>query len=400
MMKNVLRGVTAGLAGLVLLFVCGLPAVTAAAPVVGTTTGAAENLSLKLEIEHAISKGLDWLKTSQNPDGSWSQADYPALAAMVLTAYMGEPTGKYVAPKPEFIQQGYSFLLQNRQPDGGIYAKGLGNYNTSVSLIALLVANDPAYTVDIKKARNYISSLQGDDGQPGVTDSPYDGGIGYGDRYQHSDMSNTVFALEALYYSKHLSDSVESQQSKETEVDWNAVVTFIQRCQNLPGFNDQPWASDDAANKGGFVYFPGDSKAGEMELPSGKKALRSYGSISYAGMLSYIYADMQRDDPRVTAVYDWLVKHYTLDENPGMGAEGLFYYYQMMAKALDLYGQDQLTLDSGQQINWKKDLALRLLNLQKPEGLWINENGRWWERDPVLVTAYAVLTLERIYRGL
>jgi squalene-hopene/tetraprenyl-beta-curcumene cyclase len=72
----------------------------------------------------------------------------------------------------------------------------------------------------------------------------------------------------------------------------------------------------------------------------------------------------------------------------------------MMSKALSTYGVHQLHLAGGQKVNWRKDLALRLLDLQQPDGFWINENGRWWERDPVLVTSYAIITLEIVYRGL
>jgi squalene-hopene/tetraprenyl-beta-curcumene cyclase len=184
------------------------------------------------------------------------------------------------------------------------------------------------------------------------------------------------------------------------ELNWQAALKFVQRCQNLPQYNDQPWASNDPDNQGGFVYFPGNSKAGEVQLSEGKTALRSYGSISYAGLLSYIYARLEKNDPRILAVHEWLSKHYTLEENPGLGQQGLYYYYHMMSKALSTYGVHQLHLAGGQKVNWRKDLALRLLDLQQPDGFWINENGRWWERDPVLVTSYAIITLEIVYRGL
>ena len=179
-----------------------------------------------------------------------------------------------------------------------------------------------------------------------------------------------------------------------------AVIKFLERSQNLPSHNDQSWASDDPQNKGGFVYFPGNSKAGEAKLPSGKTVVRSYGSMSYAGLLSYIYADMDRDDPRVKGVFDWLQSFYTLEENPGMGAEGLYYYYHTMAKALSIYGVDELVLKDGRKVNWRKDLALKFLDLQNADGSWVNTSGRWWERDPVLVTSYAVIAMEIIYRGL
>ena len=44
----------------------------------------------------------------------------------------------------------------------------------------------------------------------------------------------------------------------------------------------------------------------ETNALTGRVALRSYGSISYAGLLSYIYADLKRNDPRVLAVFEWL----------------------------------------------------------------------------------------------
>jgi squalene-hopene/tetraprenyl-beta-curcumene cyclase len=276
----------------------------------------------------------------------------------------------------------------------------MANYNTSVSTMALQVANKPAYAKCIRNARNFLVGLQSDFDEKGKADSPFDGGVGYGGRYPHSDMSNTTFALEAIYYTKYLKQDVSENNLEFKQLNWPAVIRFIERSQNLPPYNDQPWASDDPQNKGGFVYFPGDSKAGEMKLASGKTALRSYGSISYAGLLSYIYADLDRDDPRVKAVYDWLRRNYTLDENPGMGKQGLFYYYHMMAKALSLYGLDTLTLENGKTVDWRKDLSLRLLDLQSADGNWVNENGRWWEKDPVLVTSYAVIVLEIIHRGL
>lgn len=358
------------------------------------------DISLKKEVRHAVDKGLQWLKGKQDPGGFWSQPDYPALSGLVLTAYMGEPSGRFKEQPPKFIQEGYKYLLKNVKPDGGIYGKDLANYNTAISMMALKVSNNPSYTPILRKARNFLVGLQGDFNEKGKLDSPYDGGIGYGARYKHSDMSNTLLALETLYYTKDLVKEVNGGDAEMKKLNWPAVITFIRRCQNLPGHNDQPWVNGDPINKGGFIYFPGDSKAGEMTLPSGKTALRSYGSISYAGLLSYIYADLKRDDAGVKAVFEWLKRNFSLDENPGMGAQGLFYYYHTMGKALNLYGVDELTLENGKKVNWRKELVLKLLNLQDGAGFWVNENGRWWEKDPVLVTSYAVITLEILYGGL
>ena len=174
----------------------------------------------------------------------------------------------------------------------------------------------------------------------------------------------------------------------------------MQSCQNLPDYNKEKWASDDAENKGGFVYDPDESKAGSETNASGKVALRSYGSISYAGLLSYIYADLKRDDPRVLAVMDWLAKNFSLQENPGMGEQGYYYYLHLMTKGLSIVGVDKLELADGKKIDWRKEVAMKLINLQKADGSWANSNGRWWEKDPALVTSYAMLTLEMMARGL
>ena len=382
--------------------------ILATSALLGTTTNAAEatinlnpsaDASLKNEVSLALDRGLAWLATHQEQGGWWSNDDHPAVSALALTAFMGDPSGHAQKKYAEQIEKGYQFLLANAHEDGSIYRKeALLNYNTSVSLKALTVANNPEYEDVIRKARNFVIGLQWDLNEPGKIDSNQDGGIGYGSSNKNSDLSNTILALEALYYSKHIVE--DKPQADTKELDWNAAISFLENCQNLPSHNQNEWASDDPANKGGFIYSPGISKAGEMKLEDGRTALRSYGSISYAGLLSYVYADLKRDDPRVLAVYDWLQKNYTLAENPGMDQQGLFYYYHTMAKALNLYGLDELTLADGTTTNWRHNLALHLIQQQKSDGHWINPTARWMENDPALVTSYTVLALQQIHSGL
>ena len=149
-------------------------------------------------------------------------------------------------------------------------------------------------------------------------------------------------------------------------------------------------------DRGGFVYFPGDTKAGEQELEDGTIALRSYGSMSYAGLLSFIYADLEKDDPRIEAVMSWLGQNYTLTENPGVGQQGLYYYYQTIAKALSAAGLEHLISD-GKKVDWRAELSRKLLSTQREDGSWVNANSRWWENDPVLVTSYTILSLAQLH---
>ena len=116
--------------------------------------------------------------------------------------------------------------------------------------------------------------------------------------------------------------------------------------------------------------------------------------MSYAGLKSYIYANLHKDDPRVVAAVNWLKKNYSVDENPALGAQGLYYYYLTLTKALTAYGDDTFTDAAGKTHDWRHELMKKLVSLQKFEGFWVNENNRWWEGDPVLVTSYSLLALE------
>jgi squalene-hopene/tetraprenyl-beta-curcumene cyclase len=346
------------------------------------------DISFRHEVEHAIDKGAQWLQSNQNSNGWWSTADQPAVTALALSALMGEPSGELRTHPNAGVERGYKFVTDHAKPDGSIYEKGLMNYNTSICMMGLLAAQNPEYDPVLRKARQWV-----------ISEQIGGGGVGYGDHGDHSDMNNTFTALQALYYSKYLAPKPDSTLAGEKDLNWAGAIQFIQSCQNLPAYNKQPWVSSDPKDEGGFVYYPGDTRGGRTTNAQGRVALRSYGSISYAGLLSYIYADLKPDDPRVTAVYGWLRNNFTLDENPGMGQQGLYYYLHLMTKALAIYGVDQLPV-KGQTVDWRREVAMKLINLQKADGSWANGNGRWWEHDPALVTSYSVMSLEILYRGL
>jgi squalene-hopene/tetraprenyl-beta-curcumene cyclase len=351
------------------------------------------HISLKNELQLSLDRGLSWLQGQQKPDGFWSNPDHPALTCLPLIAFKRDPSGKYTPQaQPDFIEKGYAFVRSKAKPDGGIYVGGLSNYNTSLALVALLAANDPSDEPLITRARSFILNQQA----KGMANESLDGGIGYGPtgvspKRQHPDLDNTLVALEALRLYKTARPNTETKD----DLNWQAAIDFLARTQNLPEHN--PGASKDPENRGGFVYYPGFSNADPVD---GSKALRSYGSMTYAGLLSFIYADLKANDPRVIATKDWLGKNFTLEENPGLGRAGLYYYYHLMAKGLAASGTDSLPLASGQSVDWADALAKKLIHLQQADGSWVNDTGRWMEKDPVLVTAYCLIALETIAQRL
>lgn len=115
--------------------------------------------------------------------------------------------------------------------------------------------------------------------------------------------------------------------------------------------------------------------------------------MTYAGLKSFLYAGVDKNDPRVKAAVDWARRHYTLDENPGMRQAGLFYYYNTFAKALATIGEETFTDADGTKHDWKSELYNALKKRQQEDGSWVNTNRAYLENLPEIATAFGVLAL-------
>ncbi len=337
----------------------------------------------------------------------------PAITAIALLALLTKPAPLRTQAEGAALDTGVHWLLSCQNEDGS-FGKQLQNYTTSVAVGALLRWGMPPAKPAIEKAQRYILACQHAE-QDGYEKGDRDyGSIGYGGS-QRGDLSNVNFALQALR---------ESGLPAEHEAFQKALV-FLQRSQNLKNVNDfrgkvsDPDAGGkimeiEAGNDGGSGYYPGNSAAGYDATPDGKSHPRSYGSMTYALLKSYTLCGLPSSDPRVQAAVLWISQNWTLDENPGFTAPlgdkarqaGLYYYYMVLAQALDLAkvevvhqrkAADPKAPDAlPEPIEWKKALRARIISLQQADGSFVNEkNARWMESMHVLCTCYALLALER-----
>ncbi len=348
--------------------------------------------SLAASAAKSLDRSTSFLLSHRRAGGAW--LDHPAVTSLACAALLGVP-GRSRPEVRQAVDRGLDYVVGMAQPDGSIWnraAEDYPNYSTSIGLIALALANRPKDARVIRAARDFLLKSQFSD----VPErDPSYGGIGYGKKLR-PDLSNTQWALEALYLTDHLDREPftrDRSRARRADLAWKRALAFLSRCQNLPETNDQVWVASDPDNRGGFVYMPGESKAGEIEQ-GGRKSLRSYGSMTYAGLKSMIYARLSPEDPRVRAAVDWVRRHYTFAENPGMGSAGLYYYLHTCAKALAAYGRDELVDAAGKRRRWRSELTATLIKMQRPDGSWVNTNGRWWESIPELTTAYAMLAIE------
>ncbi len=404
----------------------------------------------------SIEKGIAYLRTQQAEDGSWMAEVGPAVTGLVLTALLEQPD---ISPEDPAAQKAIAYILKHAQEDGSIRdgAEGiLPSYNTAICLSALArVQNNAEVAEVIKKGQDF---LKGSQWIIGMTDPngkvidekhPFVGGFGYG-KHGRPDLSNTQTVLQALH---------------DTGVDCNdpafqRAMTFLNRLQATKS-NDL-YADKMKEHDGGFIYAPSinkelvdqaESKANPKEMDEALKGtpvsgLRAYGSMTYAGFKSMLYANLDRDDTRIQAAMGWIANNYKLDANPGMPEEaklqGLYYYYLTMARAMNAYGSSTIEVTgsnsarvlapAGANLNvvlakidelkaegyvdvalgvnndsdeikvvkepaivkrdWANDLIDTVVKQQKEDGSWINQESRWMEDKPVLVTAYAVIALQ------
>jgi squalene-hopene/tetraprenyl-beta-curcumene cyclase len=330
--------------------------------------------------QETVQKGIDFLKNKgQAEDGSFSAAAGPGVTAIVATSMLENGRG----PNDPSVAKALKYLEGFVQPDGGIYApkSRLRNYETCLGLVCFKAANaDKKYDTILANGEKFLKGLQITEGKGVNTNEVSYGGVGYGGA-ERPDLSNTHFLTEALE---------AAGANKDDEAVKKALI-FISRCQNLESeHNTSAFAAKNP--DGGFIYTP----IGEGQSAAGKTAnggLRSYGSMSYAALKSMIFAGLKADDPRVKAAVTWAKKNYSLTENPGLGDEGLYYYYHLFAKALNALGEPTLTDDTGKQHDWRAEVIEELAKRQQPDGSWVNKSKKWMEGDPNLVTGYALLTL-------
>ncbi len=349
-------------------------------------------------------RAADYLRSVQDASGGWAirarGPQLPAISALVLKGLLLEPG---VDSSDAVVARGADWMLSFRTPEGGIHDGMLPSYNTSVCLSTLAMLDTDGARAAIEPAQRLLRGLQYSeaatlDERVGNTTArvpvghAFYGGVGYG-THSRPDLSNLQLMLQGLH---------DSGVSPEDPAFKRALV-FLERTQMLDAVNDMPYA--DGSSQGGFIYSTspdaahvgrGESKAGMIEetLDDGVSVsrLRAYGSITYAGFKSYIYADLPRDDPRVEAALGWIERHYTLDENPGLGDAGLYYYFVTFATALDAWDEAWIET-AGERRDWANDLIDRLGELQDEDGSFRPVNDRWMEGDRTLVTAYALIAL-------
>lgn len=351
-------------------------------------------------------RGIDFLLAHQ-VDGKLLQKDQPHLgmSALALAAVLTKPTAARTADEQQFVAAATKFVLSQQNKDGS-FGESITNYQTSAATMALSKLDSDAAKAAVKAARDYLLIVQNcEQSEVAPGDKDY-GGFGYGPG-SRGDLSNTQFAVEAL----------RASGLPANHEAFERAVRFLQRVQNLRSVNDfRTEASEPGSDEkfpvqpgddGGACYLPGNSKFGFDVIDGGVRVPRSYGSMTYALLKAYTLCGLPGDDARVQAAVRWIGANWTVTENPGADPklpektkyQGLFYYYMLLAQALDAASIEKVEVkgEGGkvQAVDWRQDLRKQVEGMQRKDGSWLNDkNDRWYEGMDILCTCYAMLALE------
>jgi squalene-hopene/tetraprenyl-beta-curcumene cyclase len=361
-----------------------------------------EDLSKKLV--GAYGRAADWVVSQQGDDGAWKEMGQPSLAytGLIVAALAEAPADLRKKYRPA-IDKAVEFMLKKQNEDGS-FGEGPGGgylkvYTTSIALMALSLAT-PDKKDPIGNARGYLKNNQ-------LKEGVDKGSLGYGDKEPKMEsgklvekpsipnLSTTGFAAEGLARSGLPKD----------DAFWKLVIEYVAKCQNNSETNNDPAflarlkeKNLSVGDDGGLFYAanPDDVRGGTVKITD-KTIINSYGSMTYDGIKTYLYAGLTKDDPRVKAAIDWVRKNYSVEAHPGFAfdekrtdLQGLFYYYLMMTRAFEAMGEKTFKTFDGKEHKWANELGEQLLKIQQEEKMWKNENPRWREDSPLLVTSYVL----------
>jgi hypothetical protein len=326
-----------------------------------------------IHTEAAVARGLRWLASVQNQDGSWSLENYErhsqpnnegdaAATSLALLPFLGagqtQESGKY----KEVISKGLSWLIAHQEANGdlranclglsGMYAHGQG---TIVLCEAFAMTRDAKLRTPTRLAVQFIERAQHEEG---------------GWRYEPGEPGDTsVFGWQLMALQSARATKGVISVNKNT---LKLADAYLDSATNRPGQSRIPPGAL-------YRYLPYDG----MYTPS----------MTAEGLLCRMYLGWNRDNPGLKAGVSWLVDEYL----PNQRYPDIYYWY---------YGTQVLHHYGGEEWN-KWNFAIRdlLVESQQRTG---KHSGSWEPTDfergntggRIFVTSLAVCTLEVYYRYL
>jgi hypothetical protein len=305
-------------------------------------------LEITPRAKRAIERGLDFLASRQDADGSWKgpMGRNTGVASFAVLSFLSTGAVPGRGNRGRIAARGVDYILQHAQWNGLISnpAQTSGNgpmYEHAMSTLLLAEVWGaylrPGLHDALQRSVQLIISSQNDQG-----------GWRYEPRPADADVSVTVMQLVALRAAKNAGISVPRRV-------FDAAVRYVKSC---------------AKPSGGFLYQPGVGQEGYARTAAGVCSLLVGGDT---------------ESPEVTGGLRYLQERKARQVR---GDEHLHYALYYAAQAM------YQAPDPKDWFSWYSVARDELLSLQESDGHWEGEAG------PIYGTAFAILALSVPYRYL
>lgn len=297
----------------------------------------AENLSVRNEAQSALGKGLTWLASQQQADGSWGEPEVPGLAAKCLYAMLNDPDSAAESVDVHKAAEKALRFLRDR-----ISAKDehFGNDadEEAETLAALVRAHRPEDEELMTRVARQLLAQQ------------MPGGRWHADEGPRAPFTHLRVAAALRLY-----ESVSPATPGERRADWPAAQAFARK--SFPSWN-RPGTTDPLSDLYGFGRY-----------------------------LTLKYSGVPDDAEEARTALEWVRAHALLEASADASGAHFQSQLHLMTRALSLAGL--------KTVNWSQPIALKLINTQTSAGAWETTGT-----SPVRATADALLALEVAIRGM
>ena len=368
-----------------------------------TSVGAAPGDWTATDVNNAVAKGVAYLDSQQNADGSFGVGFPPAETAFAIIAYGVLDKGDFHNLTPAMqthLQSAVTYLLSQQNTDGS-FGPAYQTYTTGLALDALSASTgvNAGIPAAISGGRTWLIMSQ--NAPPAVTGNPlspdcsttdmsgtdtYCGGWNYDAGFGRSDESNTGFALTGLF----LTGGVPSATAG-VNVGWQRHVQqlmatnyFATRNDGGGGYDPFGSFSSNANDTGSLLFgFGYDGVAGsdvkvQAALTFGTDVLDEYEltkGTANSGLGIYHFGMSEDGTCTIGASgCDWAV----------LGDGGFHYGLWSLTKGFGQYIPPDLTSST----NWYAKVVDLLLSQQNTDGSW-PVDGRD-DFSSIVATSFAV----------
>ena len=323
-----------------------VPDVKVTPPIRGAENAPIED-EITPELDAAVRRGLEYLKSAQNQDGSFGQgrlAQHAGITALGGIAFMAEGSVPGRGTYSEAVQHALDYVLSNCSETGLIASDessgpmyGHGFATLFLGEVHGMNHTDERVRDALVRAVQLIVNCQNDQGGWRYNPVPYD-----------ADISVTICEVMALRSARNAGLKVP----KET-ID--AAVRYVRSCQN---------------SDGGFRYM--------------KEAGGSLWPRTAAGVAALFYAGVYEDDSAERGL-DYLMKFAFPSAGAVNGAfaqSHYFYGHYYAAQAMYLAGGERWS-------KWWPAVRAELLSRQQADGSWSDAQS-----GDAYATAMALIVLQ------